>query len=137
MRIAVVKFRFAQSKQMPYRIVARLLICSLAAISTAQSDAKAKVPQTCEAPVNPGHGIAPPRLISSPGPSYPNDASKDHRAKVVILAVVVDSNGRACDPQVKQSPGAQFERAALDAIRDWRWKPASRGGAPVPVSITV
>jgi protein TonB len=122
---------------MLYRIVARLLICGLAATSLAQSDAKPKVPQSCEVPVNPGHGITPPRLISSPGPSYPNHASEDHRAKVAILALVIGSNGRACDPQVKQSPGPEFERAALDAIRDWRWKPASRGRTPVAVSITV
>jgi hypothetical protein len=102
---------------MPYRNVARLLICGLTATSMAQSDTKPKVEQSCEVSVNPGHGITPPRLISSPGPAYLNGASDSHGAKVVILAVVVGSNGKACDPQVKQSPGPEFERAALDAIR--------------------
>jgi hypothetical protein len=30
-----------------------------------------------------------------------------------------------------------FERAALDAIRGWKWKPATRDGAPMAVRITV
>jgi hypothetical protein len=74
---------------MPYRIVVRLLICGLIAAAMAQSDTKPKVEQSCEAPVNPGHGIAPPRLINSLGPAYPNGANDSHRAKVVILAAVV------------------------------------------------
>ena len=122
---------------MPYRIVARLLICGLIATSMAHSDTKLNVGQSCEAPVNPGHGISPPQLINSPGPAYPNGANDSHLARVVILAVVVGSDGKACDPQVKESPGLEFQRAALVAIHDWRWKPASRAGTPVAVGITV
>jgi TonB family protein len=58
-------------------------------------------------------------------------------AKTVVLLIVVGTNGRACGPQVKQSAGPEFERAALRAIRDWRWKPAIKEGSPVATRIAV
>jgi protein TonB len=122
---------------MPYRLVAQLLISVLAATAMAQSNGKTKPPESCETPENPGHGITPPRLISAPGPNYPLMASENARAQRVALEVVVSSKGRACGPQVKQSPGPEFERAALAAIRDWKWKPATKSGTPIAVRITV
>jgi protein TonB len=116
---------------MHYRLIAALLISVLAATSTAQSDAKAKLPENCEAPESPGHNITPPHLVDAPGPEYPLMANESPRAKTVVLLVVVGTNGRACGPQVKQSAGPDFERAALRVIRDWKWKPAIKDGVPV------
>jgi protein TonB len=121
---------------MPYRIFG-LLICGLIVASMAQSGPKPKDVPSCEVSVNPGARIIPPRVISSADPIYPGLGSADHHPKVVLLAVVVGSDGRACGPQVVRSPGPDFERAALSAIRDWRWKPATRDGKPVAVSISV
>jgi TonB family protein len=108
-------------------LVAFLLIL-LTATSVAKSKPQSNLSPTCEAPANPGRGITPPRVISAPGPDYPK-GTNDSRPEAVVLEVIVGSNGRACDPQVKQSPGPEFERAALDAIRGWKWKPATRDGA--------
>ncbi len=123
---------------MRYRFIAALLISSVATVSSAQSDAKAKLPETFEAPENPGQNITPARLVSAPYPEYPLMASENHAgAKTVVLLIVVGTNGRACGPQVKQSAGPEFERSALRAIRDWKWKPAIKEGTPVATRIAV
>jgi TonB family protein len=116
---------------MHYRLIAALLISVLATNSTAQSGAKTKPPENCEEPESPGHNITPPRLVDAPGPEYPLMATESPRAKTVVLLLVVGTNGRACGPQVQQSAGPEFERAALRAIRDWKWKPATKDGVPV------
>lgn len=116
---------------MHYRLIAAVLISVLTANSAAQSDAKTQHPENCEAPESPGHNITPPRLLDAPGPEYPLMANESPRAKTVVLLVVVGTNGRACGPQVKESAGPEFEHAALRAIRDWKWRPATKNGAPV------
>ena len=109
--------------------VCLLISCIVAAASTTQ--------ETCETPVNPGPGITPPRIVSSEGPAMPNSADTGPRGKVVMVGVVVGSNGKPCNPQVQQSAGPEFDRAALDAVSHWRWKPATRDKKPVAVHIFV
>lgn len=61
-------------------------------------------------------------------PSYPPNALGDG---AVIVEVRVDVNGSVTDARVVRSaPG--FDRAALDAARRWRFRPAERAGVPVP-----
>ena len=57
--------------------------------------------------------------------------------QVVVLSIIVGTNGVACNPQVERSARADFGKAAVDAIRDWKWKPAMSGGMPVAVRILV
>ena len=111
-----------------YRILTPFLICGLATIAIAQGNAKPKVSQSCEVPVNPGRSISPPQLIISPGPYYPSNATENGRPKVVILTVIVGTDGNARNPQVTQSDNPEFERAALDAIRHWRWEACFKSG---------
>ena len=107
-----------------------LLICGVAAVASANSE-------TCETPVNPGPGITPPRIVSSEGPAMPNSADTGLRGKVVMVGVVVGTNGKPCNLEVRQSAGPEFDRAALDAVARWKWKPATRDKKPVAVHIFV
>lgn len=122
---------------MRYRLVTPMLVLLLAYCSTAQSNTQSKPAETCENPENPARGIVPPRLVNSSDPAIPRSAGKGIQPETVTLTVVVGSNGRACGPEIKSSPGPEFERSAMNAIRHWKWKPASREGKPVPVRISI
>lgn len=50
---------------------------------------------------------------------------------IVWLAFVVDQEGKVSSQQVLKSTDAGFERAALDAIGQWRFEPGTRDGEPV------
>jgi TonB family protein len=47
--------------------------------------------------------------------------------------VVVDPDGQVKDPQVVKSVGLGLDEEALAAVRQWKFKPGSKDGQPVPV----
>jgi protein TonB len=49
----------------------------------------------------------------------------------VILIFMVNERGRVVQPIVESSSNPAFERAALDAIKKWRFEPGKRSGQPV------
>ena len=86
-------------------------------------------------------GVSNPELIpsSKKTPRYPELA---RRAKVqgkVILQAVVRKDGTVGDVQVLQSPGSKlgFDEAAIEAVRQWRYKPGLQNGKPVDVYFTI
>ncbi len=50
---------------------------------------------------------------------------------LVVVLFVVDSAGRVVNPSVEESTDPAFEKAALDAVRQWRFEPAVRNGSKV------
>jgi TonB family protein len=57
----------------------------------------------------------------------------------VRLRATVRVDGSVRDVEVVSStrPGAGLEQAALDAVRQWRYKPATRDGQPVDARLTI
>jgi protein TonB len=56
---------------------------------------------------------------------------------VVRLELRVDPNGRVVDVRVSETSGFNaLDAAAVEAVRDWRFRPAQRAGVPVAASIT-
>ena len=50
----------------------------------------------------------------------------------VLLRVLVDRGARAGEVRVDASSGSsRLDRAAVEAVRRWRFVPAHRGGEPV------
>ena len=57
----------------------------------------------------------------------------------VTLAATIRVDGSVTDVQVLSSsrPGAGLEHAAADAVRRWRYKPATRDGQPIDSRLTI
>ena len=69
-------------------------------------------------------------------PQYPESALDDRVSGSVTVAYVVDTKGRVKSVRVTQSsPRGIFDRAAVDAIREWRYRPAIYNGQPVEVPV--
>ena len=69
-------------------------------------------------------------------PSYPDRALTRHISGEVTVQYVVDSSGRTRHIKVVAAkPAAVFDRAALDAIRRWRYAPPTFHGQPVSVPV--
>ena len=74
----------------------------------------------------------PPSTLRSFPPRYPFEAKQKGISGKVKLKFVVDSNGRAQEPQVvKSEPEGVFDEAALEAVVKYKYKPAMKGGKPV------
>ena len=71
-------------------------------------------------------------LLQGALPSYPASALSENRGGWVLLSFMVGVDGRTSEVTVVNSqPHRVFDRAALDAVRRYRFKPATRDGAPV------
>jgi TonB family protein len=81
--------------------------------------------------------ITPPQQTYSPQPKYPEAERHARREGAVKLKLVVRSDGVPSDVTVSQTLAPDFDNAALDAVRQWRFSPATKGGTPIPVQIAV
>jgi TonB family protein len=69
-------------------------------------------------------------------PEYPERALSERIGGSVTVQYVVDKKGYTKDFQVIEStPKGVFDRAATDAIRRWRYRPARYNGQPVEVPV--
>jgi protein TonB len=86
-------------------------------------------------------GVSNPELIleTRVQPKYPEIARKAKVAGRVILQAIVRQDGSVGDIQVLTSPGKSFgfDESAVEAVRQWRYKPGLQNGKPVDVYFTV
>ena len=76
-----------------------------------------------------------PSVLRKVDPKYPEAARRANREAVVILEFTVDVNGKATDIKVAEPKGFGFDEAAIDAIKRWRFTPAKKDGASVPMRV--
>jgi protein TonB len=69
-------------------------------------------------------------------PVYPDEARRANVQGVVIIEIVIDTQGRVHDARILRSiPG--LDDAALEAVRQWEFTPTAIDGVPVPLVMTV
>jgi protein TonB len=98
----------------------------------------------------PGHGpicrgkatdtpdcITPPHTTYSPDPKYPDKARKAHEGGVVLVDLVVGTDGLARDVKIARTVTPELDQAAMDAVKQWKFTPAAKDGHPVAVQIKV
>lgn len=74
----------------------------------------------------------PPQKIYSPSPEYPWKARRNNWEGTVRLRAEVLANGKIGEVLIINSSGYEIlDRAARDAIKTWRFKPALKNGSPV------
>lgn len=88
-------------------------------------------------PFRPGAGIEPPRLIKEVKPSYPEDARLGRVEGEVDMEIVVRRDGSVGDVRILRGLSATLNERASQAVRQWRFSPARRQGAPVDVIVEV
>ncbi len=100
----------------------------------APSAPRAATPARTEARID----RAPRPLAGNPVPSYPRAALRNGSEGNVVLNIVVGTDGLPMDVQVVERGGTRdraFDRAAVEAARQWRFEPALRDGEAVPSTV--
>ncbi len=80
---------------------------------------------------------ARPVPVKTPPPVYPADLRRDRVDGIVAVRVTIDETGNVSECAVSKSSRQEFEEPALAAIRNWKFKPASKGGAAVAVTLII
>ncbi len=89
-------------------------------------------------PLPVGGEIQPPVKRFAQLPKYPAAMRQQRREVVVIVSAVIDPRGKVTSPQILQSSGAPtMVLATLEAMRRWKFKPATLHGQPVAVFYTM
>jgi len=92
-------------------------------------------PQLPPEPLRVGGDVSPPVKIKDVHPEYPELARKARIEGIVILEAIIDENGNVVKARILRSPGKAFgfDDAALEAVKQWKFKPGLQNGVPVPV----
>lgn len=88
-------------------------------------------------PFRPGSGITPPRVLREVKADYTEEARRAGITGDVVLEIVVRRDGSVTDVKLLQGLSGGLNDRAIQAVRQWRFAPASRQGTPVDVIVEV
>jgi TonB family protein len=84
-----------------------------------------------------GNGVSAPVVIRKVGPAYTEEARRAKFEGMVLLSAEIDPNGTATNIKVRISVGLGLDDKAIEALKQWEFKPGLKDGKPVTVAVTV
>ena len=84
-----------------------------------------------------GGDVTAPVLTYRTDPEYTEQARAAKYQGTVLLYVEIDQNGIATNIKVERGLGLGLNEKAIEAVKQWKFKPGQKDGAPVTVQATV
>ena len=81
--------------------------------------------------------VKSPRPLHTPEPMYSKTARHKKIQGIVKLSVVVEADGRIRTATVLQSLEPSLDANAIEAVKNWKFAPATKDGRPVAVQMTL
>ena len=79
----------------------------------------------------------PPVPVRTPPPKYPTQLKRDGVSGTVLVSIVIDEKGHVDAASISKSSRPEFEDPALDAVKQWRFKPAKKDGKAVRTKVAL
>ena len=102
------------------------LLCALALLAAASGSPS-------QEPLRVGGDVKAPVVIHRVDPVYPEQARKARISGIVILEAIIDETGRVTKATVLKPLPFGLDQAALDAVKQWEFRPGTLNGTAVPV----
>lgn len=99
--------------------------------TTSEADTEAEASETRKFHV--GGPITEPVVIHKVNPTYPEEARKNKIQGSVVVETEVSEEGLIESIKILKATDPIFEQPAIDALEQWRFKPATLEGEPVAV----
>jgi len=93
-------------------------------------------PAAPAAPLPVGGDVQQAKLVNSVPPVYPALAKNQHISGNVLIDALIDANGKVTTMKVVSGP-TLLHQAAMDSLRQWKYRPAMLDGKPVSMHLTV
>ncbi len=87
--------------------------------------------------MNIGPGVNTPFLAHSPDPQYTEEARRARIEGVVVISTIVDENGVPRNIQVIRPLGHGLDEKAIEAVSQYRFRPATFRKNPVAVKVNI
>jgi protein TonB len=84
-----------------------------------------------------GAGVIPPKLVLQVDAEFSEEARKAKFSGDVEVELVVDEQGRPTHIRVARGVGMGLDEKAVEAVRQYKFKPAMQNGKPVKVAVYV
>jgi protein TonB len=84
-----------------------------------------------------GGGVNPPTILSRVEPQYSEEARKARFQGTVVLEAIVRRDGTVDIQRIVRSLGFGLDENAIQALKQWRFRPGTKGGVPVDVSLNI
>ena len=84
-----------------------------------------------------GATVKAPKVLNAPDPEYSELARRAKYQGVAVLGVIVGPDGNPQDVWVVKKLGLGLDQKAIDAVRTWKFDPATRDGQTVAVLLNV
>lgn len=84
-------------------------------------------------PYRVGEDVKAPVVINRVEPIYPAEARANRIAGIVVVETVIDRNGKVRDVTVLKPLPYGLDQAAVDAVKQWTFRPGTMDGRPVDV----
>jgi TonB family protein len=76
-------------------------------------------------------------LLRKTEPEYTEQARAARYQGTVLLYVEIDANGNATNIKLQRSLGLGLDEKAVEAVKQWKFKPGQKDGVPVTVQATI
>ena len=98
------------------------------------------IPQPVDAPIKypesyrrVGGDVTAPKVVKRVEPQYPEDYRKARISGIVIVEAMISEQGAVENVRLLKSRAPELDAAAMDAVKQWTFEPATSDGKPVPV----
>ncbi|MBW4027336.1 MAG: energy transducer TonB [Acidobacteria bacterium] len=86
---------------------------------------------------HPGGGVSAPQVTYSVDPEFSDEARRAKYQGICVVSLIVDAQGNPQHVRVVRPLGMGLDEKAVEAVKQYRFKPAMYKGHPVPVEIDV
>lgn len=84
-----------------------------------------------------GGGVSAPVLLYSVDPEFSDEARRAKYQGICVVSLIVDSHGNPQHIQVVRALGMGLDQKAVEAVKQYKFKPAVYKGHPVPVLVSI
>jgi protein TonB len=84
-----------------------------------------------------GGGVRAPVVITQVDPEFSEEARKQKFSGNVLVDLIVDEHGNPTHVRVARGVGLGLDEKAVEAVRQYRFKPATKDGKPVKVELSI
>jgi TonB family protein len=82
-------------------------------------------------------GVTAPRATYAPPAEFSDQARQAKYQGTVVLMATVSSSGKVTDVRIVSALGMGLDEKAIEAVRRWKFKPATKDGKAVAVTVAV